>query len=280
MLAASAANLASLAPEEHSQVKRLCLQYEQGGDSAKNVAIRDSLADIFKPYILKWRLLPDEVGIHPQNRDQDEICPSAVHLRGKRILASGFSFAAIGTPWAVEDDPATQAIAKHTAGVLKSSPEWAPAGEPVKVGPLNWTHSNQFVRMVMYARPCTDTDIPIIEGNIDKGSIQSDTKQKKLFDYATEGMVFNVLPYWVERLYPSVVKIFQSACNQEQQVQEGSACINLCAHPKTPYKPPPPPFAVQIVLWIVSFVCVLVCNCGLNACRYVGLRFIVFDYRS
>jgi hypothetical protein len=214
----------SLSPEEHSKVQRLCLQFEQGGDSAKNVAIRDDLADIFKPCILKWRLMPDEVGIHPKNRDEDEICPSAVHLRGKRILASGFSYAAIGTLWAVEDNPRTQAIAMHTASVLKSSPEWAPAAnDHVKVGPLNWTHSNQFVRMVAHARPCSDSDIPTIEGHIDKGAIHSDHKQAKLFEYATTGMVFNVLPYWVEEQYPSVVNIFQSACNQEQQVQEGRA---------------------------------------------------------
>lgn len=219
------ARKSSLTPEEHSQVNKLCLQFEQGGDSAKNVAIRDTLAEVFKGCIMKWRLMPDEVGIHPANRDEDEMCPSAVHLRGKRILASGFSFAAIGTAWAVEDNPTTQAIAHHTANVLKASAEWAPPGEPVKVGPLNWTHSNQFVRMVIHARPCTDGDIPTIEGSIDKASIQGDPKQAKLFDYASEGMVYNVLPYWVEEQYPSVVKIFQSACNQEQQVQEGMWCI-------------------------------------------------------
>jgi hypothetical protein len=187
------------------------------------VAIRDDLADIFKPCILKWRLLPDQVGIHPANRDEDEICPSAVHLRGKRILASGFSYAAMGTLWAVEDNPSTAAIAHHTSRILQSAIEWAPPGDPVKVGPLNWTHSNQFVRMVDHARPCSDADLPTIEGHIDKGAIQGDPKQAKLFQYATDGMVFNVLPYWVEEQYPSVVNIFQSACNQEQQVQEGRA---------------------------------------------------------
>ena len=34
-------------------------------------------------------------------------------------------------------------------------------------------------------------------------------------------MTFTVFPYWVEEAYPQIPRIFQSAANQEQQVQEG-----------------------------------------------------------
>ena len=36
-------------------------------------------------------------------------------------------------------------------------------------------------------------------------------------------MVCTVFPYWIEELYPLIPRIFQSAANQEQQVQEGES---------------------------------------------------------
>ena len=231
----------SLLPHEHDRVKRLCLQFEVGGDDAKNVSIRDDIADIFKSYIMKWRLMPDEIGIHYDNRDSTELMhPSAAQLRGKRILASGFSFYAIGTLWAMEDNPETQAIARHTEKVLSSNPEFAPASVPVKVGPLNWTHSNQFVRMVDHARPCADSELPTKGGCLDRAAIQGDPKNAKMFAYMAEGMVCDVFPYWVESQYPAVVKIFQSACNQEQQVQEGrlAQLFITTPHPKELHRLP------------------------------------------
>ena len=148
----------SLKAEEHAAVQRLCLEYLSGDEhSAKHVSIRDDLADIFAPYILNWRLHPDQVGIHPQNRDgTEEMTADACVLRGKKIVASGFSFAAIGDLWSFEENPVTQAITKHTHSVLASDKGFAPPCEVIKVGPGNWTHSNQFVRMVQHCATCSD----------------------------------------------------------------------------------------------------------------------------
>jgi hypothetical protein len=46
-------------------------------------------------------------------------------------------------------------------------------------------------------------------------------------------MVFKVFPYWVEEQYPDVATIFQAACNQEQQVQEGLRFPIIDFHTKT-----------------------------------------------
>lgn len=182
--------------------------------------------------MLHWRLHPDQVGIHPQNRDNSEdMTSNACILRGKKILPSGFSFKAIGELWSFEDHPVHKHIAKHTSKVLGSDPGFAPACEDIKVGPGNWTHSNQFVRMVQHCAPCVDSDIPTKDGRIDKATIMSDPKNSKMFKYITEGMIYKVFPYWIEEQYPVVPTIFQAACNQEQQVQEGIlACIQCCTY--------------------------------------------------
>lgn len=211
-----------LSEADHRRVQSLTTQFHAGDESAKNVSIRDDLADIFEPVMLLWRLLPDQVGIHFGNRDGDSSMTSDhCVLRGKKILASGFSYAAIGTPWAMEDNPTTRKIARHTDVVLSRDKGFAPCTSEVKVGPLNWTHSNQFVRMVQHCAQCNSPDIPVKDGRIDKLAIMADEKNKKLFSYIKEGMVFKVFPYWVEEQYPDVSNIFQAACNQEQQVQEG-----------------------------------------------------------
>ena len=212
----------SLEGEEHRMVQSLIHDYELGDDSTKIVAIRDSLADVFKPHVLKWRLLPDELGIHPINRQALELTSNGCQLRGKRVLNSGFSFVAIGDLWASEENPKTQHIGAYTTKTLLSSQEFAPPTGIVKAGPLNWTHTNQFCRMVDHRRPCSLPGLPVDRDNrLDKSAIQSDPKQAKLFAYLSQGIVCNVLPYWVEEQYPAVVKIFSVAANQEQQVQEG-----------------------------------------------------------
>lgn len=205
---------------DHRRVQSLITEFHAGDEAAKNVSIRDDLADIFDPTILLWRLLPDQVGIRFGNRDEDQMTAGHCVLRGKKILASGFSYAAIGNLWAMEDNPTTRKIARHTDHVLSQDNGFAPGTSEVKIGPLNWTHSNQFVRMVEHCAQCNSPDIPVKDGRIDKLAIMADDKNKKLFSYIKEGMVFKVFPDWVEEQYPDVANIFQAACNQEQQVQE------------------------------------------------------------
>ena len=205
-------------------MQKLCLDYLSGDDAVgKNVSIRDDMQDLLKPYALQWRLHPDQAGIHPLNRDKLKITSQGCVLRGKRVLASGFSFKAIGELWAFEEHPVTGAIGKHTNEILASDPGFAPPCEAIKVGPANWTHTNQFVRMVQHCAPCSDPDIPTKDGKIDKATIMADPKNAKMFSYINEGMVFNVIPYWIEEQYPVVPTVFQSAANQEQQVQEGQS---------------------------------------------------------
>ena len=93
----------SLKPGEHQEMKLLRLEFEKGDEHSKQVYIRDELDDIFKPYLIEWRLRPMEVGIHPLNRDEDGMSPLGLWLRGGRILANGFSYKAIGKLWAFEN---------------------------------------------------------------------------------------------------------------------------------------------------------------------------------
>ena len=90
------------------------------------------------------------------------------------------------------------------------------------VGPTNWTHSNQFVLMVAKRAKCSDPNVPTIDGHIDSDKILNDPTNSRLSEYLNEGVTATVFPYWVEETYEWMPELFQSASNQEQQVQEGS----------------------------------------------------------
>ena len=219
--------MSKLSPVDHQKVLQLGLDFRRGDDASKQVFIRDELAAIFDKWLLKMRLFCEEVGIHPGNRDTDVITAMGVWLRGSKIIASGFSKAAIGTLYAFEDHPTRQHIAKHTIGVTNTDEFGTFDLATLKVGPANWTHSNQFVNMVKCGTKCSDPDIPCIDGRIDSDAILKDPRNVRLSDYIKEGMYYRVFPYWVEDAYDWLPELFQSASNQEQQVQEGTGFSNV-----------------------------------------------------
>ena len=214
----------SLSSQDHAKVRALIVQFEKANNDTKQVYIRDQINDIFQEggHLLQWRLTPKQVGIHPANRDQAEMNAAGCWLRGGRIANSGFSPQARGKVWAFEDHPKRKHIERHTLAVTSADPRFGKfqPGD-VKVGPANWTHSNQFVCMVMDRTPCDHPDLPCRDGHIDSDALTSDPKNARLAEYIAQGMMVTVFPYWVEEQYPSIPTIFQSACNQEQQVQQG-----------------------------------------------------------
>ena len=110
-------SLSKLPPSEHAKVMKLGIDFQAGNERSKNTFIRDELALIFKPHLIYMRLEAHEVGVHPVNRNDDEITYVAVWDRGAKVIKSGFSFVAIGVPYAFEDNPQTLHIAKHTVAV-------------------------------------------------------------------------------------------------------------------------------------------------------------------
>ena len=67
-----------------------------------------------------------------------------------------------------------------------------------------------------------DTGLPGIDGRIDSDKILNGPMNIRLSEYINDGMVWLVFPRWVEEVYEWMPELFQSASNQEQQVQEGS----------------------------------------------------------
>ena len=100
---------------------------------------------------------------------------------------------AIGRLWAFEDHPQHKLIAKHTVAVTKDDPCFGNFDEDVvKVGPANWTHSNQFCCMDDDPTKCDSTDITCANGRIDRLKILRDPKQKKTAEYLENVMVYQV----------------------------------------------------------------------------------------
>ena len=93
-----------------------------------------------------------------------------------------------GKVWCAEDNPKTRAIEKLTLKVTNSD-EGFGKHEPgqVKVGPLNWTHSNAFVNMVVDRAPCHHPSLPVRDGKLDSDSILQDPRNARLKEYIEGG---------------------------------------------------------------------------------------------
>ena len=57
--------------------------------------------------------------------------------------------------------------------------------------------------------------------------IQKASEDHKLAVHLKEGMIWNVFPHWAAETYPPITSLFQSACNQEGQVQEGEGWTQM-----------------------------------------------------
>ena len=117
--------MSKLSTADHQKVFLLGLQCQKGTGESKQVFICDQLVAIVDHHLLNMRLHPDEVGIHPQNRDSDEITSEGVCIRGRKIIASGFPCAAIGTLYAFEDHPTDRTLTSSASlilAILKSAP--------------------------------------------------------------------------------------------------------------------------------------------------------------
>ena len=214
--------VSQLSQDEHQAMVRLGIDFRQGTDVSKQVFIRDEAAKHLSKFMLNMRLHPKEVGLHPRNRDRTGITPRGVWSRGGKIIASGFSFEAMGKLYAFEDHPTKRHIAKHTVEKTKSDQFGNFDIMEVRVGSANWTHSNMFTRMVECRSECTDPNIPCIDGHIDSAKILQDPRNIRLSEYIDTGVIWYVFPYWVEEAYEWMPNLFQSAGNQVEQVQEGS----------------------------------------------------------
>ena len=206
----------------HEKMLQIGIDFRKRSDNTKQVYLRDEALKCLLKVVRKVKVRAHQIGIHPGNRDTEKMTSSGVWIRGGKILQSGFSFAAMGQLYAFEDHPTHRYIAKHTMDVTEPEEfgdfdenEWI-------VGPTNWSHSNQFALMVLKGAKCSDPNVPCIDGHIDSAKILNDPTNSRLSEYLNDGVTAMVFPYWVETTYDWMPELFQSASNQEQQVQEGS----------------------------------------------------------
>ena len=206
----------------HEKMLQIGIDFRKRSDDTKQVYLRDEALRCLLKVVRKMNLRAHQIGIHPGNRDTEKMTSRGVWLRGGKIIQSGFSFAAMGQLYAFEDHPTHRYIAKHTMDVTQSD-EFADYDENEWiVGPTNWSHSNQFALMVAKGAKCSDPNVPCIDGHIDRNKILNDPTNSRLSEYLNDGVNAMVFPHWVEETYEWMPELFQSASNQEQQVQEGS----------------------------------------------------------
>ena len=81
--------------------------------------------------------------------------------------------------------------------------------------------------MIVGRSKCSDPGIPCKDGRTDSDATLADPMNVRLSEYIKVGMVYRVFPYWVEYAYEWMPDCFQSAANQQQQVQEGMGFSNV-----------------------------------------------------
>ena len=119
--------LVKVSGSEHAKVMKLGMDFQAGNERSTNTFIPDELVLIFNPHLINMRLEAHEVGVHPVNRNDDEITHLGVWDRGVKVIKSGFSFTAIGMPYVFEDNPKTSHIAPSSPFESFQSPAKAPS---------------------------------------------------------------------------------------------------------------------------------------------------------
>ena len=154
--------------ESNSYLNRDVDVGEDEGIVAKNDRILDIL-ESGEAYV--GHVDAKRMGMDPSNRDEDDMADDGVHPRGSNIKRAGWSWKIVeGEAVAMEDDPITKEVAKHTVKQCGLSPRLANMKlDEVAFGSLGAGHCNQWLCCLIDGVPC---DYP----NISENGIMSKTK--------------------------------------------------------------------------------------------------------
>ena len=207
----------------YDELDAICTLYQENPDNAGTVVIKDKIIEtctkhkFCKPRVLHVK----ELAPHPSNRDGEGLSANRCQTRVKVIKKGGCSKLTLRPNCvAMEDDPDTRHVAKFAMDVIASSPKFARLVEhEIKAGTLGAGHATHGFAMIHDEVPCDIVEISE-NGRMSKKLCFEDITIK---DIVENGIEVDVIDYRVERAFPMVPHIIQSALNVVQQVSEGES---------------------------------------------------------
>ena len=202
------------------------LDAQNDGDDPMMVSKKDRIMQLLaegdETYVCP--LHPKTVGIHPDNRDEDEMEAEGVHERGSKIVFAGFSRAIMEADTIAIEDDETKYIARKTIQTTSMSDKFAKLKmDQIRVGSLGSGHGTQFLNCVNDEVPC---DLPnlSIDGKMSKSKL---FKDKGLKD-ACEGCVnWVVIKSRNHNRFPRLARFIQSALNIKNHIAVGEGWTQM-----------------------------------------------------
>ena len=158
----------------------------------------------------KAQLRPDEVGIHPSNRDGGGVEESHVHALAAKIATLGFLWDQCSGAVCVEDSR-DKTIANFTVASLSACAGLAPAEiSQIRYGSLSCSHTNQLLRCATAAVPC---EIPEISENQRMSAVKMCAGDANLCEAMAKGLNRLVIKADAIAEFPELPALIQSSRN-------------------------------------------------------------------
>ena len=164
------------------------------------------------------RLKPDEVGVHPQNRDGFGVCPRDVHSLLSSIASVGFDHTQ-ANPICTEIGHG-QDILQFNEGLVASSAGLLPPVNPTKLrfASLSCSHTNAALRCALH-EVVSEEELISLNGRVSMSKIQS--IDKALFDACNAGLEWTAIHRDVMDFSSQIAQLIQSACNVSSHIAKG-----------------------------------------------------------
>ena len=197
-----------------------------GVDAPPRIKLRDELKELFlKDSIVdRRRCKPSRMGAHVKNRFGQGILPARPHKLLSDIFGEGFSLDELDDPWAVATPPSStaeyEAIFHTNQNICEMSSKLLPLYlDELEATSLTCTNTNQSCRIVLQGAPSDHEHLS------ENGVLSIERLRKKDPAYAQhceDGLLWNIIPFEVEYLFPWVPDLFQEAGNTKQAYAEAS----------------------------------------------------------
>ena len=225
---ATSVHTSGLPMELYNTLNAIVQKFQSEDENSDQVVVmKDNIIDACKKhkFCSPRTFHVKNLGPHPSNRDGEGLAPNRAQTRVKVIVKGGCSKPTLRPNCvAMEDDPDTRKVAKFTMEVIAGSEKFAKLElHDIKAGTLGAGHATHGFAMVHDEVPC---DIPEISenGRMSKNKCFKDLVIKDLVE---NGIEFDTIDYRVERAFPVIPHIIQSALNVVQQVSEGESWHQL-----------------------------------------------------
>ena len=174
---------------------------------------------------------PWQVGVHPQNRGGKKMSAVTMQKKGHKIAGVGFAYKFCDKDRAIAFavNPSSDHIESHTLSILNSSDYFGSIKKgTLRAGSVGCGHLNQW----LLAFPCGATSYYkdlCFEGKavMSKDLITDGENAEELKVAITRGLLWTVLSYELEVMFPKLPSIFQRALNVEHHVGEGRSRSSL-----------------------------------------------------